>query len=275
MFPNTVFDEYVKDFTPEERIEITLYELVRNITFSNYKEVVKKLHIIIAQNDYLLSSFKEIVFSRLYVMSKKVFKMLSDEFRLNLSIRLDNLCKMFYDDDKETFIEFLNAQHQGGYTPEDFKHYIKFVIRYDSVKILRFMISSGITVETLNGVASEAISFGNFEIIRLLEQCGIDYSKVIDKSSLTDIGNYCVSEWLLLNYHTELIDSYSPGYQISHLRDTSKIHSLSIYFDLPNLYFKTIEDYHQIGRDLNDLLRFKGYKILKERAKRNINYPIL
>ena len=271
MFPNSIFDEYVKDFTPEERIEVLLYVLVKNITFSNYSEVVEKLHLIIDQNDYLLASLKKIVSSRFYVMSSKVYKMLSDEFGLNLQIAIDNLHKIFYDDDRDAFIEFLNSKHQDGYTPENFKQYVKLVVWYDSVKILRFMISAGITVEALKDDALKAITVGNFEIIRLFEQCGIDYSKVINKSSLINIGNYCVSEWLLLNYHTDLIKSYSPMYYKSHVLDTRELHSLGLWYDLPNLYFKTIEDYNQIGRELNNILRYESHSILRECRRRNIN----
>ena len=262
MLPTEAFNEFTEGFAPAERIEVALYELVLNITFSNYSEVVEKLHMIIDRNGYLLSSLRRILNSRFHFMSKKVFNMLSDEFNLGISRRLDNLSRIFYEDDQSAFFEFLMGQRQGGYTKEDLNNYLVFAIDYDSVKILRFMISAGISESTLKAFALSSLMRGNAEIIRIFEHANIDYSKETTESCFKFIPNYGVSEWLLMSHHSELIGSPLERYQWSLLRGQRTLHSVGLRYDLPNLYFKDIDD-NQVANDLPNLVNSDHRNILR------------
>ena len=281
MLMNSAFESFTEGFTPEERIEVSLYELVLNITFSNYSEVVRELHSIIDQNDYLLSSLKKIVKTRIYRMSMKVFIMLSEEFQLNLSKslsgKLDKLHRIFYEDDQEAFVDLLMDECPTGYTPEDFKHYINFVVEYDSIKILRFMISAGIPVEMLSNVAPRVVECGNTEIIRILELSKVDYSTALKKQDFKHIPNYCVLEWLLMNYHNDLIGSPSTKCSESLIKGQMDLHSVAILFDLPRLYLRALGD-GQLADDIPELIGHENYNILRaipEFGCKELTYSII
>lgn len=277
MFPNEILETYTNGFTSGETIEVTLYELVLIISMSNYGDVVKRLHSIIDQNDYLLSSFKRIVKSRFNYMSMKVCRMLSEEFQLNLLNELSSFQSIFYDDDKDAFIDHLASKYQEGYTANDLSDYIQFVVSYDSVNILKFMICNRIPLETLKNVAFKAVSYSNFEIIRLFEQYGVNYSTALEKNDFKHISHYDVTEWLLMNYHSDLIGNSSVKYSKSLIQGQESFRSVAIAFDLPNLYLKSLKN-GQLTDDMPMLIDSEDYNILRSIPTfscKELTYPII
>lgn len=242
MFPNGMLEKFRKTVSEDEYYEILLLESVLGISMSNYDEAVGYICQAISRKPYLKSSLERLVKDDI-IYSFKVTNRLISDFKLNEECLEEPDYKCFEEDDVDGYIKF-SLEH----SKSALEAAIDAII-WDDPKILKHIISRGLNASDLQKLGEHALVSGNIEIIRILEQNGVNYENY-DLKQFDLMNHYDIIEWLVTNYGN---DSKPHSFEVSLMRNPDIEHyNIVLKYDLPSIFDMEYleEDRKSVVKDL-------------------------
>ena len=253
MFPNGMLEKFRKTVSEDVYYDTLLFEAVIGISVSNYDEAVKYIHQALSHKPYLKSSLKRLVKGNI-IYSNKVANRLASDFEIVIRYPEVPFDECFEKDDVDGYIKFslendisisLIAIH---------------AILWDAPKILKYIISNNsLKMSDLQKLGNYALGTGNYEIIRILEQCRVNYGSTNVSETADSMNHYEIIEWLALNAGENARQLTFEQSLINNSK--TKRYKIALKYDLPNIF---IGEFYKKGRNevLEDLKCFNRKNII-------------
>lgn len=255
MFPNEILEDLRQKVSNDEYLETLFYESVRELSMTNYDEGIQYIHKAIDKKPYLLKSLKRMYDNGLYELSDKSKYLLFNEFKIPLIQLPEPPHKCFFEDDVDDFIKWCLEN------PDKNTYMLAFnAINWDSVNILKYLIVNNDLKFYIQDLSNSALMFGNYEIIRLFEQCGADYTQLAtDETFMFCVSRCDIRNWLRVHYYDEL--EYFASYNILCCSEADK-QTISILADLPNVFNRNHLEDNRRKRVMCSLIELRCENIL-------------
>lgn len=246
MFPNGMLEDYRKNVSEDVYYESLLVETVLGISMSNYDEAVEYIRQALSHDPSLKRSLERLINDDDNIYNHKVAKRLAAEFEIVMRNPRIHMNKCFENDDVDGYIMY-SMKH-----PQLARYAVYTAIQWDAVKILKHILLSKYRKDDkkIQKLRKCALRNGNYEIIRILEQCHANFGEKLP--SLKNTNHYEIIEWLKLNACEEIkLHVFEQS-----LMNNSKVnrYEIALKYDLPSILVEEFQkgDYHNVLEDLGD-----------------------